>query len=449
LDQSFNIINGKIWTQGTIFEGGVHILDGKMEKIGKASKLPKVESLDAKGNLILPGLIDLHVHFREPGDTHKEDFLTGTKAAAAGGVTTVVDEPNNKPVISTPERLRDKLRLIKNKAYVDYSISAALTLKNNDLIREFREYGTHVFAIFDELGGLSTGLNDSGILYETLNKIQSSNSLAYLNCRESEIVVHTMKKMVNEGKLSPESYNLHFPHVAEYCGAARRILLSHAAGVKTHLREISTQETVCIFRKLRNYMTRITTEVRPDHLFLNIENTRNLGPYSQQWTPLRSKEDSDALWYAIKEGLIDVIASDHATHTLEEKDQGWSNIWRSPPGLPSIETMLPLLLTKVNSGELELGRLIQMTSTNPAKILGVYPQKGTIERGSDADLVVVDLKREAEISGEAFFSKNKWTPFEGWQVKGLPVTTFVRGVKTFDEGEILGKPGQGRPLGIK
>lgn len=448
MKQAYNIINGKIWTRGTIFEGGLHILDGQIEKIGKESKLPEAEKLDAKGNLILPGLIDLHVHFREPGDTHKEDFLTGTRAAAAGGVTTVVDEPNNTPIISTPERLIDKLDLIKSKAYVDYSISVALTLENLGLIDQFRDLGAFVFAIFDELCGKKTGMKNSGVLYEGLKKIESSNALAYLNCRESDIVVHTIRKMVDAGKNSPESYDHHFPYVAEYCGAARSILLSHAAGVKTHLREISTQETVDIIRKLSNYTNRITVEVRPDHLFLNTENTRNLGPYSQQWTPIRSKEDSDALWQALREGLIDIIASDHATHTPEEKEQGWSNIWQSPPGLPGIETMLPLLLTRVNNGELELRRLVQTTANNPAKTLGVYPKKGTIQKGSDADLVIVDLKREAKIRGEAFFSKNKWTPFEGWKVQGLPVTTIVRGIKTFEDGKILGKPGQGRLLRV-
>jgi dihydroorotase (multifunctional complex type) len=240
----------------------------------------------------------------------------------------------------------------------------------------------------------------------------------------------------------------HFPHVAESLGAAKRILLAHDAGVRAHLREVSTAETVQVIRAMKGYMGNITAEVRPDHLFLNHGNTKDLGPYAQQWTPLRTKADSDALWETLNDGTVNVIASDHATHTEEEKKRGSEIIWKSPPGLPAIESMLPLLLTAVNDGRLGLERLFECASTNPAKIIGLYPRKGTIKVGSDADLVIIDLDKESVISGENAKAKTHWTPYEGWVVKGVPVATYVRGIETYLDGEITGEPGQGRFLGL-
>ena len=199
---------------------------------------------------------------------------------------------------------------------------------------------------------------------------------------------------------------------------------------------------------MKGYMGNITAEVRPDHLFLNIENTRDMGPFAQQWTPLRTEKDSENLWEALNDGTVNVIASDHATHTREEKERGLENIWKSPPGLPAIESMLPLLLTAVNKGKFELERLFQCASTNPAKVMGLYPRKGTISVGSDADLVVIDINRESIIRGEDAKMKTHWTPYEGWKTKGAVHSTYLRGIEMYLEVEIVGEPGQGRFLSL-
>jgi len=200
---------------------------------------------------------------------------------------------------------------------------------------------------------------------------------------------------------------------------------------------------VNVLRKLKHYMVGVTAEARPDHLLLNHENTRGLGPYAQQWTPVRRKTDNEALLDALRDGVIKVIASDHATHTEGEKERGWDDIWESPPGLPAVETMLPLLLTKVNEGVLELGTLIDAASANPAKVMGQFPRKGCIRVGSDADLVLVDMKMQRVIRGEGLHGKTKWTPFEGWRTRGAPVATYVRGVEAYVDGEAVAAPGHG------
>lgn len=442
MTQSMSIVNAKIWLEDGLYEGGLFVEDGKIAKIGKS--MPEADHvMDAKGNLVLPGLVDLHVHFREPGFTHKEDFYTGSCAAAAGGITTIVDEPNNNPVTSTPDALREKMSLIKRKAAVDYTFSVALHADTLEHIPVFREMGVNCFAVFDELGDAPTGMDDTGVLLDALSRVKEAEGLALLNCRESDLVVHITERLRGSGSGTLNDYNAHFPHVAESVGAAKRVLLSHAVGVKTHMREVSTLETVNVLRKLKHYMVGVTAEARPDHLLLNHENTRGLGPYAQQWTPMRRKTDNEALLGALRDGVIKVIASDHATHTEGEKERGWDDIWESPPGLPAVETMLPLLLTKVNEGALELGTLIDAASANPAKVMGQFPRKGCIRVGSDADLVLVDMKMQRVIRGEGLHGKTKWTPFEGWRTRGAPVATYVRGVEAYVDGEAVASPGHG------
>jgi dihydroorotase (multifunctional complex type) len=439
--------NAKILTEKGLIEGELAVENGVIAKIG--ANLGKAEkNIDAGGKIIAPGLVDLHVHFREPGFTQKEDFLTGTRAAAAGGVTTVVDEPNNNPVTNSLETIRKKLEIIKGKAYVDYSLQMATYAAKLDEVKKARDYGVKAFSVFDELGGKPTGMENMGVLQEAIQRVKESEGLVLLNCRESDLVISTMKNLKDAGKNTLSDYMAHFPHAAESAGGYKRILLAHEVGAQTHFREVSTAETVEMLRSMKGYMGSITAEVRPDHLFLNIENTKNLGPFAQQWTPLRTEKDSGALWKALSDGTVNVIASDHATHTREEKEKGLENIWLSPPGLPAIESMLPLLLTAVNQGKLGLERLFGCASTNPAKVMGLYPRKGAIKVGSDADLVVIDLKKETVIRGEDAKMKTHWTPYEGWKTKGAVHATYVRGVETYLDGDIVGEPGQGRFLSL-
>ncbi len=440
--------NASILTENGIIKGSLAVKDGKITAVGQVSGQGAKRTVNVGGKLIAPGLVDLHVHFREPGFTQKEDFLTGTRAAAAGGVTTVVDEPNNSPVTNSHETIEGKRWIIEGKAYVDYMLQMAVYADGLDEIKKAREAGIIAFPVFDELGDRPTGMENTGVLYEALKRIKEVDGLALLNCRESDLVNKTMNGLKESGRNTLADYMDHFPHVAESLGGAKRILLAHDAGVRAHFREVSTTETVQMIKLMKGYMGKITAEVRPDHLFLNYDNTKNLGPYAQQWTPLRTKADSDALWEALNDGTVNVIASDHATHAEEEKKRGADNIWKSPPGLPAIESMLSLLLTAVNEGRLGLERLFECASTNPAKVIGLYPRKGTIKVGSDADLVVIDREKESVIRGENAKTKTHWTPYEGWEAKGVPVATYVRGIETYVDGEIVGEPGQGRFLGL-
>jgi dihydroorotase len=222
--------------------------------------------------------------------------------------------------------------------------------------------------------------------------------------------------------------------------------MAESVGVRAHLREVSTVETLRVLGALKGG---VTAEARPDHLFLCEEDHAALGPLAQQWTPIRRGGDNRELLKALSTGLVDSVASDHAPHTLAEKEPGYANIWDSPPGIPAVETMLPLLLTEVNRGTLGLARLVEASSTNPAKILGVHPKKGEIAVGSDADLVIIDPDEEWIIRGEELHGKTHWTPYEGRRVKGRVLMTLLRGALTYDHGEVNGEPGQGRLIHLE
>jgi len=242
--------NASILTEKGIIEGSLAVKDGKITAVGQVSGSKAKRTVDVGGKLIAPGLVDLHVHFREPGFTQKEDFLTGTRAAAACGVTTVVDEPNNSPVTNSLETIESKRRIIENKAYVDYTLQMAVYADGLDEIRKAREAGIIAFPVFDELGDRPTGMENTGVLYEALKKIKEVDGLALLNCRESDIVIKTMDELKESGKNTLADYMDHFPHVAESLGGAKRILLAHDVGVRAHFREVSTAETVQMIRAM-------------------------------------------------------------------------------------------------------------------------------------------------------------------------------------------------------
>ena len=440
------ITDAKLYIHGLVINGGIAVDQGRIVAIGKEPGLPRGDStIDAGGRLLLPGLIDVHVHFREPGRTHKEDFLTGSSAAAAGGVTTVVDEPNVEPPTTTLNTLEEKKRLAR-KSMVDYSFSVGLNPHNLDLIPEFVSRGIRSFAIFDEMEGPDLDIPDAGTLLEALRAIGESGGLASLNARHADLRAELRERVRAAGGRSIESYAHASPPLTEALGAARSLLLSRDLGLDVHLREITSTKSVMILEAFKT--SRASAEVTPNHLLLTADDAESLGPYAQIPPPLRAKEDVQELWDALNRGTIDIIASDHAPHTREEKDRGLEDIWESPPGLPGVETMLPLLLTQVNQGRMSLRRLVEVTSENPARVFGFQHRKGALKVGFDADLVLIDMHREDVIRGDRLHSKISWTPFEGRKVRGVPVMTVVRGEVVMEDGEVVGSEGHGSFISV-
>jgi dihydroorotase (multifunctional complex type) len=437
------IKNAKVFYQGEFLEGGVAANGGKIVAIAKEPHLPRADRvIDVKGNLVIPGLVDIHVHMREPGRTHKEDYSSGSRAAAAGGVTTFIDEPNTTPPTTTMEELERKQRLAGRKSIVDFSFSMGLNPGNLEEVPRFTESGIASFAVFDEMEGPQLDIPDAGTLITALKAIKRAGGVASLNCRHAPLRTWLTRRIKRHRGKDICAYSEASPPLEEAIGAAEVLHLARAVGVRTHVREISTLASLTVLDRWKT--GNVTAEVTPNHLLLTTEDAMRLGPYAQIPPPIRSKNDSDALWAALNMGTVDVIASDHAPHTRAEKDRGLTDIWESPPGLPGVETMLSLLLTQVNQERINLRRLIELTSENPAKAFSLHPRKGVIQMGSDADFAIVDLHKKWWIKGDDLRSKVRWTSFEDWEVQGRVMMTVVRGVIVYDgEGDSFVKPGYG------
>jgi len=398
--------------------------------------------VDAKGRLVLPGMIDMHVHFRDPGFTDREDFESGTRSAAAGGVTTVADMPNTVPSVVSAEAIREKVAIVDGKALVDYAfIGGAGELDAETLLAMADEgivgYKTFMIARFKELAA------SDGQMLENFKTIAETGLPCLIHAENEDIVARGMEKAKALGRLDPIAHAEFRPAVAEDEAATRTILLARESGVHLHICHMSTKgsaEALCWAKKNGQ---NVTGETSANYLFLNAEIMKEIGPYAKIDPPLRGPEDQEALWRALNSGVIDAIASDHAPYPKEEKDKGWENIFDAPSGGTGIQTQLSLMLDSVDRGKTTLKRLVETYSANPARIMGLYPRKGALVPGADADIVIVDPDAAFQIKGEDLYSKQKVTAFEGYRGKGVPVTTIVRGEIIMEEGTVIGKPGYG------
>jgi len=430
------IKNAKLVLPDGISQGGIVIEGGKIKAIKNDSNLPdSSEVLDVKGNYVLPGLIDAHVHFREPGASSKEDWKTGSSAAAAGGITTVLDMPNTQPPTTTIEDLEEKRKIAASKSVVDYGFHFGASTENLEELKKLTGGIASVkFYMSSTIGNLMVG-NDA-IFYEELKALAVSDMLATIHAENKEMVEYLATKLQGKGREDPLAYADSRPAICAAEATNRAIFLSSIAETRIHLCHISTAMEVDLIRKYKGSRP-ITAEASSHHLFLTREEFNKLGAYAKTNPPLRTKEDQRALWEGINSGVIGLIASDHAPHLPESKEKG---IWKSSAGVPGVETLLPLLLNEVNKGTLSLEMVARLTAENPARIFGIK-DKGRIEEGYDADLTVIDLEKESTIKNEELFTKCGWSPFNGWKLKGQPIKTIVRGNIIFDQGNINETPG--------
>lgn len=399
--------------------------------------------VDAKGKLVLPGMIDMHVHFRDPGFTNREDFESGTSSAAAGGVTTVADMPNTVPSVVSVEAIRKKVEIANRKALVDYAfIGGAGALDSETLLAMAEEgivgYKSFMTARFKELAATD---------YQMLNNfttIAETGLPCLIHAENQDIVAQGIEKAKALGRLDPIAHAEFRPAVAEDEATTRTILLAKESGVHLHICHMSSRGAVESLALAQNKGQNVTGETSANYLLLNIKAMKEIGPYAKMDPPLRGPNDQEALWRGLNSGVIDVLASDHAPYPKEEKEKGWENIFEAPSGGTGIQTHLSLMLDSVNKGKTTLNRLVQTFAENPARLMGLYPRKGAIIPGADADLIVVDLNAEFKIKGDDLYSKQKVTSFEGYKGKGIPVTTIVRGEIIMEEGSIIGRPGYGK-----
>ena len=393
---SLLIKNCKAYINGRLENKNILIINGKISKI--TNKLPKAKkTLNAKGNIVIPGAIDCHVHFREPGMTNKADFLTESRAAAKGGITTVLDMPNTIPPTTTIKDLEEK-RKSARKSVVNYGFHFGSTLENLQEIRKAKGIASVKVYMDYTTGDLK--IDD----YNVVEKIMKMSKVTSFHAESEHArdIINIIKKKRIKNK-------------AYFCHISSEKELNYIKDAK-----------------LKN----VFVEVTPHHLFMTDKHIQELGAFAEMKPRLKSFKDQKTLWNGVKKGMIDTIATDHAPHTKEEKREA-----NYPFGVPGVETMLPLLLDAFNNKRMDLKDIVRLCCENPARIFGII-RKGAIKEGFDADLTIVDIKKRQLINANELLTKCGWSPFEGRMLRGWPVTTIINGSLVYHKNVVYYKKGE-------
>ena len=440
------VISGAtVVTDTSSFDAAVAIKDGRILAVGAHAAMPSArETFDASRLHLLPGAIDVHVHFREPGYTHKEDWQTGTAAAAAGGVTTVFEMPNVDPPTGTAEALALKLEAAK-KAHVDYGLYGLLAEDTIENLETLIDDGVAGFKCFmgNTFGNLPSP--STGAMLEGFEIIAQHGLRIALHAETASIMARREKRLQAAGRSDPLAHLASRPAVVAVEAVARAAILAEWTGARIHILHISSADELRPLREAKARGVDITGETCPHYLLFDERAYTDQRGVIRVNPPVRERRHQIGLWEGLRDGTIDMIATDHAPHTPAEKLR--NDIWTVDCGFPGVETQMPLMLTQVRAGRLSLCDYVRLASTNPAKAFGLYPAKGALIPGSDADITLVDLEREDTVAADQFRSRSKITPFEGMKVVGLPIHTLVRGRFVMRDRRIAGETrGWGRSV---
>lgn len=450
------IRGGRLVLPDGVFEGDLAVRDGRIVALGEAAAFgPAAEVVDARGLHVLAGLVETHAHLREPGHTWREDFLTGTTACAAGGITTVMEMPSGLPPVSTPANFRLKDEVVAPKALIDYGLYGGAGAGNLDQIVPLAEAGVVAYKSFmqpplpgREAEMLPLCLPDDAAMYAALRQVARSGVVSVIHAENWWLCDLLARELDAAGRVDPLAHGEARPPFAEEEAVGRAILIARETGARISFAHVSTAGAVERIRAAKLRGQAVTAEACPHHLVLTEERMREVGPYSKINPPLRPERERAALWAGLLDGTIDFVGTDHAPYTREDKEPGWRRIWDAPSGAPGLETTLRVLLTQVDRGLIDLPTLTRRVSRRAAQVFGLYPRKGELRVGSDADVTLVDLARRETVDPSRFHTKvrDAATLWEGYETVGAPVATFVRGRAVMRDGEIVGQPGFGRRL---
>ena len=413
----------------------IGISEERIAALDEPGSLSGHECIEAQGLIVLPGLVDVHVHLRDPGFTHKEDFLSGTAEAAVGGVTTIVAQPNTAPPVTDVQSLDFMCVAAEGRVHVDFGISGLCVPGEAERIGEMAKAGAACVEILMADG--PAVFSHEADIREALRAAREADVPAAVYAVDGNLAAQ-FRESVGE-RTDPEAQADARPNITETSAIQKVLLTAEAAAAPVVFRQVSTKEGIGLLRDAKASGMDIDVEVNPQHLFLTRADLARQGPFAAVYPPLRERDDVAALWTAVRDGTVDWIGTDHAPHAPEEKEAGRENIFGSPGGLPGLRTSLPLVLNAAYRGHIELTRAVELLCSAPARRFG-FPQKGTIQIGGDADLVIVDPNLERTPGERPVYSKSEVTPYDRLPLKGWPVRTLLGGRSIAVNGLIRGLP---------
>lgn len=447
------ISGGTVVTPSGSVDADVLIAGGRIVGIvepGVVSDDGSVPTTDATGKLVLPGMIDVHVHTREPGYTHKEDIVTTTQQAAAGGVTTIFGMPNLDPPTTSLATLEQVFDLYREKSIVDWNHNPAAT--DPAEVTKMAETDIRAFKIYMVVDtGRSyphpagTGMHDHGHLLQMMDTIAGTGKRFIIHPHDQALMDYIENRYLDRGENTPQGYaSAYAEREGVIWDTAIDVILrlAEASGCPVHIAHMQTRRSIDAVRRAKQRGVDVTCEVNHWALFLSTwHDVETLGPYAlSYWVPDDARA---AVWQGLNDGTIDVISSDHAPHTREEKEIGWTQMWSSHTGTPGIQYYYPLVLDAVKKGLISLERAIDAVAFQPAKAFDLEGAKGRIAVGYDADLVIADLDSPWTITNDSVLSRCGWTPYDGRSISARIDTTLVRGEAVLEGGTVVGSPGQG------
>jgi dihydroorotase len=439
------ITGGTVVNETGRFTADVAVKDGLIAFVGHPAFAPKAATtIDARGKFVIPGAIDVHTHIREPGMEQKEDWRTGTRAAAAGGVTTVFDMPNTEPAIATVEAFNAKRQAAERQAIVNYGLYGILDERSIDHLPALAEAGVIGFKLFY---GNTTGNNpapNDGAVLEGFEVLAELGLRCSIHAENSPILFWRENRMKAAGRDDAFAHLAARTDVAALESLNRSITLSEWTGARIHIVHESCMRSIPIIRDAKARGVPITVETCPQYVIIAAEDlTGDAARIGRLNPPIREGRQREPILQALLDGTIDILGTDHAPHAMEEKQH--PSFWDNACGFPGVETSMRLMLTFVHEERMTMEQYVRMAGSAPAKAFGLYPRKGVIQPGADADIAIVDPAKRGTIRGADLHSeRSRFTPFEGMETVGAPIATIVRGRIVMQDGKVLDAPGWGR-----
>ena len=441
------IKNGFVVLPDGMKKADIGIENGNIASIGQidVNGIPKEDILDAEGLVVLPGLIDMHVHMRDPGATHKEDAYTGTCCAAAGGVTTIGDMPNNLPPLSDVPTFKNKQEIFSKKAVVDYGFYVnASAARDARELKELKDLGAIGIKLFMEeaaqkgspYGALT--ITSDWEIWNLFQRAAEEDMLINVHT-DTPSITNSLREVLKQKEPTWEHYYTLQNSPTHEATVGRLLAYAVRSGARLHIAHIPTAHCIPLVKLAKQYYPNITADCCVPAISLDM--MKRLGAYATPYG--RPEEENEMFWDALADGTIDAVITDHAPHTREEKDRAKENMWFAPPGVPGLETLLAIMLDRVAKKKFTFEDIARVASANPAKILRIDDKKGSIEVGKNADFAIVDPKEVWTVKNEDLYTKCGFSPFDGEQFTGRAIATILRGEEIMNRNKVLAGPGFG------